>query len=66
MNSLVVFQSSAATLGSLPAAVGRCSVSRCPGSATAGKYARTKVTRWTVPVSIAQSIATNTYSMIDF
>lgn len=51
--SLVVFQSSAAALGSSPAAVGRCNVSQCPGSATAGQHARTRVTRWTVPVSIA-------------
>lgn len=53
-NSLVVFQSSAAALGSLPATVGRWSVSRCPGSATAGQRVTTRVTRWTVPVSIAR------------
>lgn len=46
----VVFQSSAATPGSSPVAVGRCNVSPCPGSVTAGQHVRTKVTRWTVPV----------------
>lgn len=49
----VVFQSNAATRGSLPAAAGRCSVSQCLGIATAGQHVRTRVTRWTVPVSIA-------------
>lgn len=47
------FQSSAAAPGSSPAAVGRCSVSPCPGSATAGRRARTRATRWTAPVSTA-------------
>lgn len=53
--SFVVFQSNAAARGSLPAAVGRCSVSRCPGIVTAGQHVRTRVTRWTVPVSIVHS-----------
>lgn len=70
-NSLV-FQSSAAALGSLPAAVGRCSVSQCPGSVTAGQHVRTRATRWTVPVSIAHlspftpTLLPNTRNMIDF
>lgn len=69
---LCVFQSSAAAPGSLPAAVGRCSVSRCPGSVTAGQRVRTRVTRWTVPVSTAHlspftpSLLPNTHNMIDF
>lgn len=46
-----VFQSNAAARGSSPAAAGRCSVSPCPGSVTAGRHARTRATRWTVPVS---------------
>lgn len=54
-NDFVVFQSNAAARGSLPAAVGRCSVSQCPGSVTAGRHARTRATRWTVPVSTAYS-----------
>lgn len=49
----VVFQSSAAARGSLLAAVGRCSVSPCPGSVTAGRRVTTRATRWTVLVSIA-------------
>lgn len=67
-----VFQSSAAAPGSLPAAVGRCSVSRCPGSVTAGQRVRTRVTRWTVPVSAAHlspftlSLLPNTHNMIGF
>lgn len=67
----VVFQSSAAALGSSPAAVGRCSVSRCPGSVTAGRHARTRVTSWTVPVSIAllspftPTLSPNIHNMID-
>lgn len=71
-NSLVVFQSSAAALGSLPAAVGRCSVSQCPGSVTAGQHVRTRVTRWTVPVSITHlspftaTLLPNTHDTIDF
>lgn len=71
-NLLLYFQSSAAAPGSSPAAVGRCNVSQCPGSATAGQHARTRVTRWTVPVSIAHlspftpALLPNTYNVIGF
>lgn len=51
--TFVVLQSSAASPGSLPAVVGRCSVSPCPGSVTAGRRVTTRVTKWTVLVSIA-------------
>lgn len=49
---VVVFQSSAAAPSSLPAAVGRCSVSRCPGNVTAGRRVKTRVMNWNVPVSV--------------
>lgn len=72
MSTLVAFQSNAAALGSLPAAVGRCNVSQCPGSVTAGQHVRTRVMRWTVPVSIAHScsftasLLPNAHKTIDF
>lgn len=57
--SCYVFQSSGVTLASLPATVAPSSVSPCPGNAMAGQPVKTRVMKWTAPVSEFHSCELN-------